>query len=259
VAWRSIAAIGSKVWSEAQDGALRLVGGLRGNRRRRSVLVIGDSHVRVFESPRFPLALPGTRFEVVHAKGGSAIGILNPRSTSGARALFDAALARGGWDAVVVCLGEVDTAYTLWRQAEFHRVPVTRMFERSITAYLTFLDGIRAHHRLVVLAAPYPTLGDIAETADPVLAMRALVTVGQRERTDLALEFNRRVGVWCAAQGVPLLDTAEAALGADRLVRADWTVRRRPDHHYARAPFARWLVRALPPVLDAVADRPLET
>lgn len=216
---------------------------------RRNVLVLGDSHVRVFEHAIFFLAFPDTRLEVVHSKGGSAIGILNPRSTSGARRMFADALDGGDWDLVMIGLGEVDTAYALWRQAEYHGVPVVKMFERSIAAYLQYLEELRSRYPLVVIGATYPTLGEIPETTDPVLAQRKLVHASQRQRTELALEFNRRIGAWCAEHGVPHLDTATEALGPDGLVRETWKVRRRLDHHYAKGPYARWMVRVLRPIL----------
>ncbi len=37
----------------------------------------------------------------------------------------------------------------------------------------------------------------------------------QRARTDLALEFNRRMGAHCAAQGIPFLDLDAGCQGED--------------------------------------------
>jgi hypothetical protein len=213
------------------------------------VLVLGDSHVRVFEHWLFLAAMPRTRFEIVYVRGGTAIGILNPKSETGARLRFLDALARGPWDHVIVDLGEVDTASTLWRMAQKGVHPLDRLLDRSVTNYLDFLAEVLATQNLIVLAATLPTLDDAGGIDDPeVFQQRSHVDATQRQRTDLTMEFNRRIAAWCAANGVPHLDTAPDALGPDGLVRPEWTVRDKRDHHYARRPFARWLVAKLPAV-----------
>jgi hypothetical protein len=215
----------------------------------RHVLVLGDSHVRVFEDWRFTVAMSRTRFEVVHVAGATATGIFNRHSESGARPRFLEALAAGTWDHVVVNLGEVDAAIGLWLIAAKRGEPITTMLDRAVSRYLDFLAEIRATRNLIVLAATLQTLDDTGGSDDPVLQRRNRVGASLRQRTDLTIEFNRRVAAWCAEHDVPHLDTAPEALGPDRLVRREWTVRGRRDHHYARRPYALWMIRTLGPVL----------
>lgn len=243
-----------KIKALPRAGFMRLRG-FADRHARRVVLVIGDSHTRVFEHWLFLVVFPRTRFEIAYVKGGSAIGILNYNSQSGARASFDAALSREPWDHVLVCLGEVDAAYTLWRLAEYHAIPVDGLFERAVTSYMKFLDRIRARFSMAVIAAPYPTVDHIHGSVDEVLAMRAHVHATQRQRTDLTLEFNRRIGEWCTEHGIAQLDTAAEALGPDRFVKESWKVRGRLDHHYVRGRFARWMVRTLRPVLAELSRK----
>ena len=218
-------------------------------RARRHVLVLGDSHVRVFEHWQFLAAMPRTRFEIVYVPGATAIGLDNPNSRTRARDRFREALARGPWDRVLIDLGEVDTAAAIWRHHQQSGRRVDRLLDRAVETYTAFLADLCAQHRPIVLAATLPTLGEVLETDPEDLRERLLVAASQRERTDLAIEFNRRIALWCAEHGVPHLDSGEAALGPDRLVRDAWKVRHRRDHHYAQFPFARWLVRALRPLL----------
>lgn len=244
--------VGSVVGMRVQRSIRAVFSHLRGfadRRARRRILVLGDSHVRVFEHWLFLLAMPRTRFDIVYVRGGTATGIANQRSKTQAGQRFEEALARGPWDLVLVDLGEVDAAFTLWSLARKRGQPIETLTDRAITNYVAFLDGVRRAHDLIVIAATLPTLADLDGIDDEDLKQRARVPVDQRRRTDLTLEFNRRIAAWCAEHGVPHLDSTPDALGPNGLVDPRWTVRHRPDHHYARRPFARWLIRALRPHL----------
>lgn len=201
--------------------------------------------MRVFEHWMFLLGLPRTAFEVVYVAGGTASGVRNLKSISGAYLRFRERLQDGPHDLVLVNLGEVDTAYTIWKRADRDGTDVEKMFESAVRNYCTFIEEVAASHRLVVLSAPLPTLADQARNPDPEAKMRNEVSASQHARTALALRFNARVRGFCAERGVPYLSADEAALGKDGLVRAAWCRRDRPDHHYARLPYAWWLVRAL--------------
>lgn len=246
---RSVEDVVGKWVRRTARGGFGLVRRFADRHARRRVLVLGDSHVRVFEHWSFLLAMPRTRFDIVYIRGGTAIGILRRDSLTGARKQFDEALAGGEWDRVVVCLGEVDAGFTLWRLAEVRKEDVSRQLDRSVANYLAFLAEVRAGHEPIVLAASLPTLAEATGTDDEVMNLRSLIGATQRQRTDLTLEFNRRIAAWCAEHGVPHLDSTPDALGPDGLVDPRWKVRHRPDHHYARLPFARWLIRALRPHL----------
>lgn len=209
------------------------------------VLVLGDSHVRVFEHWLFLVGLPRTVFEVVYVPGGTATGVRNSRSISGAYRRFRDSLQASTYDLVLVNMGEVDTAYTIWKRADRDGTDVERMFESAVRNYCAFIEEVAASHRLVVLSAPLPTLADQAHNPDPEVKMRNEVSASQQARTALALRFNARVRDFCAERGIPYLSSDAAALGEDGLVRPAWCRRDRPDHHYARLPYAWWLVLAL--------------
>lgn len=205
------------------------------------MLALGDSHVRVFEHWSFLWWMPGTRFEVVHVPGASALGVNNPGSVTQAHRIFREALQATAADLVVVHLGEVDTAYTIWKYAERRGRNPRRLVRLAVERYWDFILEVRALRPVAVLSACLPTLADQALPADPVAGIRSAVRASQRERTALALEFNRQLAERCRAQGIPFLDTSRVALGEDGLVRPEWVNPGRYDHHYARAPFARWL------------------
>jgi hypothetical protein len=209
------------------------------------VLAIGDSHIRVFEHWYFLATLPRVRFEVVYVAGATAGGIRNPQSVTEAGRIFRAAIDRHRPDLVVVHLGEVDTAYTIWKRAERHGQNPRWMMKMAVERYWEFLQELHAERPLVVLGACLPTLADQAAPGDDVASTRSGVQASQQDRTALTLAFNAQVAERCSAAGIPFWDSSSVALGPDGVVRDEWTNRPRHDHHYARKPFARWLVAQL--------------
>lgn len=209
------------------------------------ILVIGDSHVRVFEHWRLLWEFPRTRFDVVYVPGSTAYGIANRASQTGAYTKFMAALSNQKHDVVIVNLGEVDTAYTLWRASERSGKSIQDLMPLAVRNYCRFLKDIHQEHPVVVISACLPTLADHADANDDVARVRSTVKASQQERTALALEFNARVARFCAGHAIPYLNCAPAALGSNGVVRAEWVNPDRLDHHYARAPYARWLTEAL--------------
>jgi len=209
------------------------------------VLAVGDSHVRAFEHRWFAFVLPYVRFDIEYVPGATAIGIGNRHSITSALARFEKRLADSRHDWVLLNLGEVDTAYSLWKLAEFRACSVSTLLDGAIRNYCDFISEVAELHRVAVLSAPLPTLADQAAPRDETAAVRQQVAATQRERTELALEFNARIKEFCEAHGVPYLDSSPYALGPDGLVKQSWRHRRRSDHHYARAPYARCLARQL--------------
>ncbi|NIM40913.1 MAG: SGNH/GDSL hydrolase family protein [Hydrogenophaga sp.] len=215
----------------------------------RRVLVLGDSHVRVFEHWWFRWSLPRVRFDVVYVPGGTAIGLSNPRSATRARTRFDEALARGAHDHVVLNLGEVDTGYTIWACAARDGTDPQQLLERAVQRYTHFITELASRHRLIVVAAPLPTLPDDFEPCDGAGTTRKALAQPLARRTALTLAFNDAVAQACATLAVPHVDDRAASLGPDGTVRAAWRRRGRADHHYARRPYARWLAASLRPWL----------
>jgi len=214
-------------------------------RARARVLVLGDSHVRVFEHWWFLWQLPRTRFDIVYVPGATAGGIGNRHSVSNAYNVFVQALQKSTFDLVMVNLGEVDTAYTLWKKVMRDGGDVQAMTDRSIRSYCGFLEETSGSYPLVVIAACLPTLADHASPGDAVAKTREAIQVSQQERTRLALYFNQAVARFCEERHIPFLDGDAIALGEDGLLREDWINHDHYDHHYARNPYARWLAGRL--------------
>ena len=209
------------------------------------VLVLGDSHVRVFEHPLFLFAMPRIFFDIAYVPGGTAYGIHNRKSISQTRNKFEVALLNRNYDFVIICLGEVDSAYLVWKRSMKSGMDVDRILSQCIENYCNYIKEIASDRSLVVLSAPLPTLPDQTLIQDLDTIVRASVDVSQNERTNLTLKFNREVEYFCVANGIPYMSGDKKALGENGLVRSDWVNADRIDHHYARYPYAKWLVSQL--------------
>lgn len=217
------------------------------------VLVLGDSHVRVFEHWWFMWAMPWVRWHIVYVPGGTASGLYNAQSQTQAYAQFKQALTDTGYDWVLVNLGEVDTGHTIWARARQRQTQAEAMLDQALQRYLRFIDEVAQSHRVAVLGAPLPTLPDDFESDDEVAMTRRKAQGSLTDRTALTLAFNDRVAAHCAAHGLPHLDDRACSLGPDGRVRAEWLKREVIDHHYDRKTYARWLATQLKPLLNPPA------
>ncbi len=226
------------------------------SRRRRWVLVVGDSHAAVFREAswaRLPVRLE------VHAVGGATLtGLPNPKSSTLAgpklrAALDDAARRSPRPEAVVALLGEVDCGYILWRRHEQFDEPLAPQLDRAIEHYGEFLAQASPIAPTIVVSAPLPTMDDLS-TVGEYAGLRREVRAGLSERMELTRELNRRIGALCAGLGLRFIDLDERSVGPDGRVHPLLMNPDPTDHHYDRVAFARMLERELGEVVGFHAD-----
>jgi len=210
----------------------------------RRVLVVGDSHARIFHNFRFLVGLPRVHFHVAAKGGATASGLATPNSKTQAYQHFRRALDEVPRDLVLVQLGEVDTGYVIWYRAKKHQARVEEMFDLAIRTYTNFLLEIAATDPVLVISAPLPTIGDGNDWGE-VADQRKEVVTTQRERTELTVQFNRRVQEFCAAHGLGYLNLDAECMGPDGIV-SDYYMNPNPlDHHYHEPRYAWLLCRRL--------------
>jgi hypothetical protein len=229
-----------------KPGRLFVQGVRRIQRRfaRHRVLVIGDSHAKIFRNPGFILGLPRIHFHVSAKGGATASGLATPNSKTQAYQRFRKALNEIPRDLVIVQLGEVDTGYVIWYRARKHQASVEQMFDLAIQTYANFLREVAATDRVLVVSAPLPTIvdgNDWGEVAD----LRKEVTTTQRERTDLTIRFNRRMEEFCGQNGMGYLNLDSECLGPDGIVSAYYMHPDCKDHHYHPRRYVQLLCRRL--------------
>lgn len=207
------------------------------------LLVLGDSHVRVFSSPRLRRQLWRYHLNVVSVHGATASGLENPNSKTQTYNIFNSVLAATRAQKVVVMLGEVDTGFVIWYRADKYGVPVGEAFTKTVSTYQSFLRTLKARgFSPVCVSAPLPTIQD-GNTWGEVANERKSITATQRQRTELTLAFNRELEAFCRVHTIPYINLDAASLGPDGLVRAELLNKNPSDHHYEKRVYARVLAQ----------------
>jgi hypothetical protein len=196
------------------------------------ILVFGDSHAQVFYHRRIKECMDGCFFNIYKVGGATASGLANPNSKTRAYQVYRRALENSRARAVVVLLGEVDTGFVIWYRAQKYNEPIRAMLDLTLETYSKFLLEIKKQGLgVVVISAPLPTIQDGNDWGDIAKARRE-VKASLRDRTDLTLEFNRRVHAFCVQNNLIFVNLDphcldESGLVSPRLLSSD-----RNNHHY---------------------------
>lgn len=196
------------------------------------ILVLGDSHVRIFQSHEIHSGFRGSFFNVVSTPRATASGILNPISKVQAYPVFKKALTQSRAHQVIV----------IWYRAHKCGESVHVMLERALRSYSDFLAEI--------VRTPLLTIPDVAVCGDVAKARRD-VTATQMECTELTLAFTRRISAACKTLGAIFVDLDSESLGAEGLVRRDLLNDDTADHHYSLSAHSRPIMPHLLRVLGS--------
>ena len=207
------------------------------------VLILGDSHAEVFYEPAFLPAFPKSCFRVVSVGGATASGLENPRSKTDAYNIFTSALNDEKYDRIVLLLGEVDTGFVIWYRARKYRTSVSEMLQRTVKTYSEFIDKCTGYAETIVISAPLPTIDDASVGA--VAHARREIDASQRERTELTLEFNKRIETFCRSKNIIYINLDNVSLGEDSLVKKELKNSNPADHHYDKRRYAELLISNL--------------
>jgi hypothetical protein len=166
-------------------------------------------------------------------RGATAQGLHNPNSKTDALKLFrDRCDAARSWQILVFSLGEVDCGFVIWYRAEKHGVSIESQVQHSLTGYRGLLARqIDLGFHTMALSVPLPTIGDGQDWGEVANARRE-VRAGQRDRTELTLDYNARLRSACEEVGAEFLDATTPTLDpATGLVRVEYLNEDPTDHH----------------------------
>jgi hypothetical protein len=186
--------------------------------------------------------------------GATAYGLGNDASITQAYSKFTRAVARfADYDTILLMLGEVDCCVSMWNRAARRQEPVFEQIDPALAGIQRLIDWLRAQGKrdIVILGSILPTVAD-HECALQLDAMRRAIGAGQRQRTELVLEFNARLRALAERNGLPYVDlTAETLNGESGLVDAAYLIEGAVDHHLAQDKSAPLWAAKLRAVLEA--------
>lgn len=213
------------------------------------VLVLGDSHARVFARPLLRRRLWRHHLKVVAVPGATASGLENPDSKTRALPLFESALAATKARQAVVLLGEIDAGFVIWYRAQKYGIPVSEALEHACATYCAFLLKVQGRGiRPICVSAPLPTIEDGNDWGE-VASLRRSIRATQRERTDLTLRFNERVAAFCRAKNIAYIGLDEASTAENGLVDPALLNPDPLDHHYKVRAYAALLTKPVAQLL----------
>ncbi len=217
---------------------------------KKVILVLGDSHVLVFNQPKLKRSFPGTCF-VIHSVGGATIsGLENPNSKTNCRAIFDRALKTYRCrKKIIVMLGEVDTGFVIWYRATKYNKSVDEMLNKTVSNYKRFIRCIKRNDEVIVISTPLPTIHD--KDIGEVASLRKEVTATLRQRTELTTKFNALMKSFCERHGVSYISLDEDSIGEDGLVSSELLNQDASEHHYNPLQYVKLLVPKLSVVLKS--------
>jgi hypothetical protein len=210
--------------------------------KRRHILCLGDSHIRVFNFMERQKTFKGIWFKVMIVGGATAQGLANPNSRTHALGIFSDRIRRAKpWQILVFQIGEVDCGFVIWYRSEKYELSVQSQLERSIAIYTSFLLDIRSKgfHQIYVMSAPLPTITD-GQTWGDVANARREVTASQLKRTELTLLYNKMLKEFCDENSITFLDTSDQLLDKSTgLISPRFINHENTDHHLSNREYAK--------------------
>lgn len=229
------------------DRALQFVEGVYWQLLGKEVVeCLGDSHVKAVRRLNWLHPEIDFRFRTVSVMGATAYGLGNQSSSSGAREKFLHRLSRCRGKRVLFMLGEVDTGFLIWERASKHDISEDEAMKEAIHRYQAFLKENTAEVKEVLVSSvPLPTLEDDSQTPE-YISVRRQVTADKKQRTELALKFNKKLRTMAESSGWRFVDCDSQALDDESgLLKQTLMSKNENDHHYDENAFAELLRNTL--------------
>ncbi|MDR3097107.1 MAG: SGNH/GDSL hydrolase family protein [Paraburkholderia sp.] len=213
---------------------------------KEDILVLGDSHVLVFNCAYMAQAFPDHHFNVVEVPGATVSGLPNPNAATGAKQKFEEAANTTKARRVIIMIGEVDTGFVIWYRAQKYGTSVDDMTQLALTNYQQLLLDLGKRFDVACISTPLPTIRDGADWGE-VANLRKEISATQRERTELTLAFNNAMEKFCASNGIAYLMLDKDSLGDSGVVKDSLLNKDPRDHHYDAKEHARMIAALLQP------------
>ena len=214
------------------------------------ILVLGDSHARVFGSSKMRDAFPSHIFDVVSIGGVTVSGLDNPNAKTKGIWTFIHAVESTDAKTIITLLGEVDVGFVIWYRANKYHAPVSQMLRKALNNYQQFLmDIAETDKNVICVSAPLPTLNE--KSIGEVSNQRKAISASQEDRTTLTLKFNRKMHEFCNQSGIDYIDLDDESIGDNGVIDDRLLSKVATDHHYNVEAYAEMLAPKLKQVLHA--------
>ena len=211
---------------------------------------IGDSHVQNFRYLAQEYLLPRTNLRFCVVQGATNMGLANPHSQTQAMPIFMGYLKKVSLgDYIVFCLGEVDCGFVIWYRADKYGTSVMEQFELSLNNYFELIDKYLEKVtplKVIVCSTPLPTIPDHQLVRGEVANKRLSISATQKQRTELTIEYNRRLQDFCKERGLQYLDLDHEVLDKrSGLVSEEFLNKDPLNHHLETEKLATLIVNKL--------------
>jgi hypothetical protein len=217
--------------------------------RKKRILVIGDSHVAVFKYINKNHKM-GYYFDTAYVSGATSLGIANPNSKTNALKIFKNKLQNTPKNTpVLIQMGEVDCGFVIWFLAEKKQTSVKEQFAKSIKNYKNFLLNElidKGFEKIIVMSATLPTLKENTEGLGEIANLRKEVKATQIERTQLTLNYNKELKVFCETHpNLYFLEFDNDMLNVEGVIKKEFLNKDPLDHHNDLGTYSNLIVKRI--------------
>ncbi len=217
--------------------------------KSKTIYVFGDSHAFVFPyiNKRYPFY--SYYFDTTAITGATAVGMRNPNSKTNALPIFQNKISsiKDKSSTLLFLLGEIDTGFVIWYRADKYNESVDKQLEESINAYQKFLLAIQnqGFKNIIIQSAPLPTIKD-NQTWGKIANLRKEVNANQIERTQLTLEYNKRLKNIAKQNGYHFLDLDQYLLNKNSsLIDNKYLNKDANDHHLDNKAYSNIIIKQI--------------
>ena len=211
----------------------------------KKVLVVGDSHARVFNNPNFKIYFPLIKFDVCSIGGATISGLENPNSKTNANKKFRNKINQVKKSTIIFLLGEVDTGFVIFYRAEKYQESIENMLEQTLLKYQELLKySLSVGNDLILISTPLPVIAD-GNNWGEVAKLRKSVKTPLKERMNLTKDFNKKMSVFCQINSIKYVDLDNSLSTENGEIKSIFLNKNILDHHYDDQEYSKLICRKL--------------
>lgn len=201
---------------------------------KESLLILGDSHAACWGFIKDHNILPEYEITVRGIGGATARGIANPNSSSKALPIWKKMLdkQKDKFDWISIGLGEVDCNFMIWYRIENNKSTAKIELDKSINPYCEFINYLatKSKNKIIIRGCTLPTVIDYTKSDIPEHNLRGKIKASYRDRTNLTLEFNKRMKEFAKKNDYLYIDVVEETIDEKELLLKS-IYRKQNNHH----------------------------